>query len=259
MKRRWHVLTGVVFAVAALLALPAAASAQVQLKVMVSGGFIAAYKEVLPEFERTAGVEVVTLTGISQGSGPDTVAAQLGRGVPVDLVIMAKEGLVDLMADGKIAAGTNVDLAKTPVGLAVRAGAPKPNIGTVDAFKQALLHAKSVDIPTSTVGIYLTNKLYPQMGIAEAMARKTTTSRAADLSAGTWELAIRAVSELLHVPGTDFVGNIPPELQYTSVFSAAVVKGSKEPDVAKRLIAFLSSEKATAAIRHSGMEQLALR
>lgn len=254
MKKRWHARTSLALAIAAVLAFPVASFAQVQLKVIVSGGFQAAYQEALPEFERTAGVKITTTSGASQGNGPNTIGAQLARGVPADVVIMAKEGLVDLIADGKIVTGTNVDLAQTPVGMSIRAGAPKPDISTVDAFKKSLLGAKSVAIPPSTVGIYLTTKLFPRLGIADEMAAKTTTS--GSVAKGEAELAVRAVSELLHVPGTDFVGTIPPEIQFISVFSAAVVAGSKEHEASKRLIAFLASENATTAVKNSGMERL---
>src|SRR5215831_17183124 len=127
-----------------------------QLKVIISGGFSAPYRELLPEFERTAGMTVTTTTGGSQGAGPNTIEAQLNRGVPADVVILNKAGLQDLIAHGKIVSGTEVDLAQTPLVIAVRAGAPKPDIRTVEAFKQTLLRAKSVTFTSSTTGIYLT-------------------------------------------------------------------------------------------------------
>src|SRR5580704_6342085 len=94
-----------------------------QVKVIVSGGFSAAFRLALPEFERTTGIAVTTSTGASQGNGPETIGAQLRRGVPADMVIMSREGLADLIAAGRIVAGTDVDLAQTPLGLAVRSGA----------------------------------------------------------------------------------------------------------------------------------------
>jgi molybdate transport system substrate-binding protein len=251
MNKRWLACAPVVLISAAVLVLSAASFAQVQLKVIVSGGFNAAYRELLPEFERTSGIMVTTTMGFSQGEG-DTIAKQLARGVPADVVILAKEGLGDISAD-KIAAGTNVDLAETPTGVSVRAGAPKPDISTVEAFKQMLHRAKIVAIPPSTVGIHLRTKLYPQLGMAEEMAGKTTTDNGA-LAKGDADIAIRAVSELLNIKGADFVGTIPKEIQFISVFSAAVVAGAKEPDAARQLIAFLRSDKATAAIKKSGME-----
>src|SRR6266566_294804 len=116
------------FIIAAVFAVPTASFAQ--LKVIASGGFSAAYREALPEFERTAGVTVTTTSGASQGSGPNTIGAQLRRGVPADVVIMSREGLNELIAEGKIVARSDVDLAQTPLGLSVRAGAPKPDIST---------------------------------------------------------------------------------------------------------------------------------
>jgi molybdate transport system substrate-binding protein len=240
------------FAIAAVLALPATSSAQV--KVIVSGGFSAALQELLPEFERTTSITVTTTRGSSQGNGPNTIGAQLRRGVPADVVIMSREGLDELIADRRIVAKTDVNLAQTPLGMAVRAGAPKPDISTVDAFKQTLLRAKSITFPSSTTGIYMTTKLFPQLGIASEISGKITNTGVIAVASGEAEIAIQPVSELLHAPGADFAGTIPAEIQYVSVFTAAMVAGSKEPEGAKRLIAFLASESAKAAIRKSGME-----
>ncbi|MGD1092371.1 MAG: substrate-binding domain-containing protein [Bryobacteraceae bacterium] len=252
MNMRRRALTTWVFGVAAILGLPAASFAQV--KVIMSGGFSAAYRELLPEFEKATGITVTTTSGASQGSEPNTIGAQLRRGVPADVVIMSREGLDDLIAEGRIATGTDLDLARTPLGMSVRAGAPKPDISTVEAFKQTMLRANSVTFPNSTTGIYLKTKLFPQLGIADQMAAKITASGVAAVAKGEAEIAVQPVSELLHAAGVDFVGTIPPEIQYVSVFAAAMVAGSKEPDASKRLIAFLTSEKAAAGIKRSGME-----
>jgi molybdate transport system substrate-binding protein len=152
-------------------------------------------------------------------------------------------------------ARSDVDLARTPLGVSVRAGDPKPDIGTVDAFKQTLRRAKSITFPSSTTGIYMTTKLFPQLGIASEIAGKITNAGVAAVARGEAEIAIQPVSELLNVPGVDFVGTLPAEIQYISVFSTALVTGSKEPDAGKRLIAFLSSESAKREIRNSGMER----
>jgi len=242
---------------AAALAWPAESFAQ--LNVITSGGFASAYQQMLPQFEKSTGIKVTTARGASQGSGPNTIGAQLRRGVPADVVIMSREGLDDLIADGKIVAGTAVDLAQTPLGLAVRAGASKPDISTVEAFKQTLLRAKSITFPASTTGIYMTAKLFPQLGIADDLARKITNTGVAAVATGDAEIAIQPVSELLHAPGADFVGTIPKEIQYISIFSAAIVAGGKEAEASQRLIAFLKSEPAAKAIRDSGMEPLTSR
>jgi len=246
-----------VFVVLAAVAFPGASFAQV--KVILSGGFTAAYKEVLPEFEKTSGIKVTTSNGASQGNGPNTIGAQLRRGEPADVVIMNRAGLDDLIAEGKIAAGTDVDLAQTLIVVAIRSGAPKPDISTVDAFKQTLLGAKSVSVDASTSGIYLTTKAFPRLGIAKEMAGKTIKEGAAAVASGKAEIAVMLVSEILPVKGAEVVGTVPAAIQDPSVFSAAVVAGAKEVESAKRLIAFLTSQSASAAIKRSGMEPLSRR
>lgn len=243
--------------IATLALFPKEASAQV--RVMTSGGFATPLNAALPEFEKATGISVTVVLGKSQGSDPATIAAQLGRGVAADVVILSREGLNDLISDHKVVADSAVDLAKTPLGMAVRAGAPKPDISTVEAFKNTLLHAKSITYPSSTTGIYMATKLFPRLGIAGALAAKSTNAGVATVAKGDTEIAIQPVSELLHVPGTDFVGTLPQSIQYISVFSTALVAASNNADAAKRLIAFLSSKKAGDAIRNSGMEPLGSR
>jgi molybdate transport system substrate-binding protein len=254
MNKRWHARIKLVLVIAAVFARPTASPAQI--KVITSGGFSAALQELVPGFEKATGITVTTGSGASQGNGPNTIAAQLRRGVSADVVIMSREGLDDLIAEGRIVARSDVDLAQTPLGVAVRAGAPKPDISTVDAFKRTLLRAKSITFPDSTTGIYMMTKLFPRLGIAGEISGKITHTGVAAVAKGDAEIAIQPVSELLHAPGSDFVGTIPAEIQYISVFSTALVAGSKESQAFKRLIAFLKSESAMKAIRNSGMEPL---
>ena len=157
----------ILLAIATFLAYPSAAHAQ--LKVIISGGFSTAYRQVLPEFEGSTGITVTTLSGASQGKGPETIAAQLSRGVAADVAILSREGLSELIAAGRIAAGTDIDLARAALGAAVRSGTRKPDISSVAAFKQALLSAKVVAVPASTSGIYLTSDLFPRLGIADKL------------------------------------------------------------------------------------------
>src|ERR1700760_718523 len=149
-----------------------------KLTVIISGGFSLAYHKVLPDFERSTGIAVTTLSGASQGTGPKTIKPQLEAGADVDVVIMSKEGLGELIAIGRIAAGSNAELATVPLGAAVRQGQPKPDIRTVDAFKRAVLGARLVAIPASTSGIFLKDEVFPSLGIADkgslrGMARGT--------------------------------------------------------------------------------------
>jgi len=230
------------------------------LHVLISGGFSFAYEQLVPEFERASGIHVTTGSGASQGTGPQTIAAQLARGVAADVVILSREGLTELIAAQRIAPGMDVDLAQVPLGVAVRAGASKPDVNTVAAFKQLMLNAKTVAMPGSTSGIWLKTDLFPRLGIADKVGMKLAP-RGSDatrmVATGEVDLAVMPVSEILHATGVDFAGHLAPEIQFVQVFSAAAVAGSKEIEGAKQLIAFLTSPRAGEAITNSGMEPLA--
>jgi molybdate transport system substrate-binding protein len=253
MNDRWIARIYLILAVAVVMVLPAPAFAQV--KVLMSGGFRAAYDDILPGFEKKTGISAITSMGASQGDGPNTIGAQLRRAVPVDVVIMSKAGLTELVKDGKIAAGTEVDLAQSPLGIAVRRGSPKPDIRTVEAFKQALLRAKSITFQSATV-VYLRDTLLPQLGITDNVMAKHTEIGPSAVATGAAQVAIAPVSEILHVPGVEYIGTIPPQIQLVQTFSAAVVSGSNEMAASKQLIAFLASDSAKATIRKSGMDPL---
>ena len=143
--------------------------------------------------------------------------------------------------------------------MAVRAGAPKPDVSTVEAFKQILLKAKTVVIPGSTSGIWLIADLFPRLGIAERINVKATprgTDATGMVAAGGADLAIMPVSEIVHAPGVDYAGSLSPEIQFVQTFSAGVVAGSGNIEGSKRLIEFVASAHASEAIRNSGMEPL---
>ena len=258
MNKRYHAPAWVVLAIAAVLAMPIPSFAQV--KVIISGGFSPAYREVVPGFERTTGISVTTASGASQGIGPDTIGAMLRRGELADVVILNRPGLAELIAQGRIVAGTEVDLAQTLIGVAVRAGAPKPDISTVEAFRQTLVRAKTIAAPGSSTAM-ITDVL-SRLGISDQVAVKIPsrgTESIAMVARGDAVLAIQPVSEILNMPGVEFAGTIPTELQHPTVFAAAIVVGSKESEASRRLIAFLASDGATAAIKRSGMEPLPRR
>jgi len=229
------------------------------LKVLVSGGFSGPYEHLIPEFERTSGIKVTTLSGSSQGTGPQTIAAQLARGIAADVVILSREGLTELIRAQRIAAGTDVDLARTPIGVAVRAGAPKPDVSTVEALKKALLRARTVAVPSSTSGIFLMEEIFPRLGIADKIDIKATprgTGAAAMVASGEVDIGLLPVSEIVHAKDVDLAGVIAEEIQLHQIFAAAVVSGSKEAEAATQLIAFLSSARAAATIQRGGMEPL---
>jgi molybdate transport system substrate-binding protein len=255
MTRLSRKTVGVLAAALALMAMPGMARSQI--RVITSGGFAAPLRAALPVFEKDTGIAVTVILGKSQGAGPDTIAAQLERGVAADVVILSREGLNDLITGNRIITKSDADLARTPLGLAVRAGAPKPDITTVAGFKDALLGARAITYPSSTTGIYMVTKLFPQLGIAKEVAAKSSNAGIAAVAKGEADIAIQPVSELLHVPGTDFVGTLPASIQYVSVFSAGLVKGTGQEDQARKLVGFLTSAKAGDAMRDSGMEPMA--
>jgi molybdate transport system substrate-binding protein len=228
-----------------------------QLKVIISGGFSTAYRQVLPEFERSSGIAVTTLSGASQGKGPETISAQLGRGVSADVAILSREGLDELIAQRRIVPGSDAGLALAALGAAVRKGARRPAIDTVAAFKQALVSARVVAVPASTSGIYLTDVLFPRLGIADQLDTRVMprgSQSAALVASGEAAIAVQPSSELMSVAGLDFLGPIPDELQLIQTFCAAIVAGSKEIEAARQLIEFLVSERTATAIRENGME-----
>jgi molybdate transport system substrate-binding protein len=133
-------------------------------------------------------------------------------------------------------------------------------VSTVEAFRQVLLHAKTIAVPGSTSGIWLTTDLFPRLGIAEKInveVRPRGTDAAAMVAAGKADVGVLPTSEIVYAPGVAFAGNIAPEIQFVQTFSAAIVAGSKEIEGSRRLIGFLTSVRAAEAIRKSGMEPLA--
>ena len=227
------------------------------MKVIISGGFSGAYELLKPDFERTSGIKIETGSGASQGSGPQTIGAQLARGVPADVVILSREGLAELIAARRIAAGSDVDLAQVPIGVAVRAGAAKPDLGSVDAFKRLVTKARTVAVPASTSGIFLVKDVFPRLGIAAQVNAKMTPrgSGAAEMVAnGEADIGLLPVSEILCAPGVEHAGVLHDDIQLIQIFSAAIVADSNEADAARRLIDFLASDRAAQAIRQAGME-----
>ena len=244
--------------VSALLLAGSASAAEV--RVMISGGLTAAYKELVPEFERLTGNKVLTAYGPSMGTTVNAIPIRLERGEPADVLIMVGYALGDLVKQGKVVADSRVDLVKSPIGVAVKSGAPKPDISSADAVKRALLATKTIAYSDSASGVYVSTEMFEKLGIADAMkdkARKIPATPVGEIVArGDAEIGFQQVSELLPVQGIDIVGQLPSELQKVTVFSAGIASVSKEPDAGKALIKFLASPTASAVIIKSGMEPI---
>jgi len=244
---------------AALVFAGAAAAADVH--VMISAGFFGVYSQLGPAFEKATGHRLVTVRGPSMGDSPESIPTRLGRGESADVVIL-DGGAADALAQrGLVRTESKVELAKSQVGMVVRSGAPKPDIGTAAAFRKTLLDAKSIAYSDSGSGTYLSTKLFPQMGIADRIAGKSRKVRgppsgepvAAVVARGEAEIGFQQVSELIHVPGVDFVGALPAELQPGFSFAGAITVNAKEPDAAKALLRFLSAPEAAPTITKAGL------
>ena len=265
MKKALHSSARLIFFLALLLTLPSAAFAQVT--VIMSGGFAVAYKELLPEFERTSGIKVTTTSGASMGDGPNTIPNQIRRGVPADIVILSREGLADLIEERRTVAGTDMDLARSLQGMVVRAGAPRPDISSVEAFKRTLLDAASIAYSDSGSGTYLSTTLFAKLGVANQVEGKSRKVRgppsgepvAAVVARGEVEIGFQQVSELIHVPGVTYVGPIPAALQPGSSFAGAITSQARELDAARALLRFLASPQADATIVESGLTPIPRR
>ena len=229
-----------------------------EIRVMTSGGFTAAYLQLVPRFERATGHKVQTTFGGSLGDNPQTIPNRLQRGEPADIVILAAASLDALIAEGKVVAGSRVDLVRSKIGMAVRAGAPKPDISSVAALKATLLRASSIAYSASASGVYLSTELFQQLGIADQVLPRSRNAGgervAALLRRGEAEIAFQQISELLPEAGIDYVGPLPPEVQRITVFAAGIASGSKNPELARSLIRFLASADAVPVIRQTGLE-----
>jgi molybdate transport system substrate-binding protein len=245
---------------AGALLLSATANAA-EVRVMISGGLTAAFNALVPVFEKQTGNKVLVAYGPSMGTTTNAIPVRLARGEPADVLIMVGYALNDLAKKGKVVEGSQVELVKSAIGVAVKAGAPKPDISSADAVKHALLSAKSVAYSDSASGVYIQNEMFRKLGIEDQMkgkARMIPATPVGEIVArGEAELGFQQISELKPVAGIDIVGPLPDALQKITVFSAGIATGAKEPDAGKALIKFLASPQASAEIVKSGMEPIA--
>jgi molybdate transport system substrate-binding protein len=234
--------------VAACVLLLAAIDARAdEIHVVTSGGFTAAYLELVSQYESTTHNRLITEFGPSMGTTHNAIPVRLDRGEAIDVVILAVPALEELIKQGKVRADSRVDLVQSKIGMAVKAGAPHPDISTVDALKRTLLAAKSIAYSDSASGVYLSTELFPKLGIeADPVGGVVAT--------GEFEIGFQQISELRPVKGIDIVGELPPGAQKITVFSAGIPTTATHVDAAKALIQWLASPAAYAAIRKSGLE-----
>jgi molybdate transport system substrate-binding protein len=258
---RWSVTV-----VAVALVIPATLLAE-DVRVMTSAGFYSVYTELGPEFERVTGHHLITTRGPSMGDSPEAIPNRLARGETADVIILDGGIVDDLTLKGVVRDGSKVVLALSQVGMAVRAGARVPDIGSVDAFRRTLLAAGSIGYSDSGSGTYLSMVLFPKLGIAEQIAGKSRKVRgppsgepvAAVVARGEVEIGFQQVSELMNVPGVMLVGALPADLQPGFTFAGAIPITATQPDAAAALLRFLASPAASAVKTKYGLAAPAAR
>src|SRR5262245_45350114 len=209
--------------------------------------------EIGPEFERATGHRIAVAVDVAAA-----MARRFEAGEPCDLLVVIENQLDGLIKRGKILASSRTVLARSGIGVEVRAGAPKPDIGTVEAFKRALLDAKSIAyLKEGASGVYLAG-LLERLGIATAIEPKLTrpdTDTVSKLVAeGKIELGIVVITQILTTPGVELVGPLPPEIQSYLVFAAGVASNSPVRGPALELLKHMTGERARRALRTQGME-----
>src|SRR6202158_1980420 len=252
---RWLSMIGV----ATLLVVETASAADVH--VMISAGFYGVYSELGPAFERASGHHLVTTRGPSMGDSPEAIPARLARGEAADVVILDGAAADRLGERGLVRADSKTEFARSLIGMVVRSGDAKPDIGSVEALRSTLLTAKSIAYSDSGSGTYLSTTLFPKLGVADQVAGKSLKVRgppsgepvAKVVARGDAEIGFQQVSELIHVPGITFVGPLPAEVQPMFSFAGALTNTARQPEAANALIRFLASPEAAPVILKAGL------
>ena len=221
-----------------------------QIQVMLSLAFKAAYLDLVPRFERESGLAVTTTF-----VGGAEIAKRLRAGEETDLVIMAGKGIDDLIAEGLLAKGSRVDLVRSKIGVAVKAGAPRPDISSADALKRTLHSAKSIAYSSGPSGVYLA-EVFKRWELPPAKLHQTAPGMPAGdvVASGQCEIGFQQISELMPVKGIDYIGPLPEELQLVTIFSAAIGAKAKNAQAASALVRYFTSSGIAATLAKHGLD-----
>lgn len=233
------------------------------IRLMTSGGFAEAHQRLSPVFEQQTGGTVESIYGSSMGESTTSIPHRLERGEPADVVVLARSALDKLVAQGHVVPGSQVDLVRSSIGLAVRAGAAVPDIGTEAQFKQLLLTAPSIAYSASASGTYYETQMLKKLGIEAQVlpkSKKVVGDRVGTIVArGDAAVGLQQVSELLPIAGITYVGRLPDSVQSYTVFSAGIATRAQNPEGAKALLRFYQSAAAKPVIEKTGLEAIAAR
>jgi molybdate transport system substrate-binding protein len=225
----------------------------VEIKVLSSIATREAYLELVPQFESASGHKVSTTW-----AGTTAIMQRMAAGETYDLVMISSTELDELIRQGKIVSRSRVDLAKSGIGIAVKAGAKRPDVGSAEALKKALLAASTVGYTSGPSGVYM-GSLVERMGIAAEVKAKFRSVPSGGtigtiVASGDCEIGFQQVSELVHIPGIDYIGPLPTDVQRVTVFSCGLQTGAMQPDAAKALVAFLTTSAAKNVMTKHGLE-----
>ena len=240
-------------AVAACSLLMTLAAQAADIRMLAAGAVKDAFLELVPQFESSSGNKVT-----ATWTGSADIRKRIAAGEAFDFVIVGAPDIDAFIRDGKMMPGSRVDIARSGVGIAVKAGSSRPDISSSDAVRKALLSARTVAYSTGPSGVYV-QRLFDRLGIADQMKDKSRQTPpgvrvARFLANGEAELGFQQVSELVHEAGIDFLGPLPAEIQNVTVYSSGIPLDSKAPEPAKALQAFLSAPAATTVFRKNGMD-----
>ena len=237
---------------------PAGTAPIAEIHAIVTGALTAPFREIVPAFELATGHKVIVAIGPSDGESKAALPVRLRSGEPADVVIMIGTALDGLIKQGMFEPAMRVDVAQSGIGVGVCAGAPRPDVSSADALRQTLLNAQSIGYSEGASGVYVSTELLKRLGIAEQLAPKmrliTGELVGEALIRGDVPLGIQQISELRAVEGVDYLGPLPGDLQHTTIVTAAVSRNTKEADVARAFVSFLSSPEATQALTNAGLD-----
>jgi molybdate transport system substrate-binding protein len=244
-------IASILATVCALLLASLAGAAEI--KVISTQATQEAYLELVAQFEKTTGHKVTTVF-----TGTLNVQKRLAAGEAYDMLIMAGPAIDDQIKQGRAVAGSRVDLARSGTGVAVRKGAAKPDVSSVEAFKKTLLAAKSLGYSTGPSGLYMLS-VFEKLGIADEVKGKLKQTPSGVfvgtlIANGEAEIGFQQISELVHFEGIDYVGPLPGDLQVMTQFSSAIHSGASQADAARALVKFLTAPAAASIIRKHGLE-----
>ena len=223
-----------------------------ELQALISNALAESFRDIVPEFERTGQMKVVS------SFGGDDIPKRLEAGEPADVLVIWRKDLDKLVKQGLVIKGSEVDVVRSNIGVAVRAGAPKPDISSVDALRRALINANSIAYSASISGVYVSTELFPKLGIAEQVKGKSKRiegMRVGEaIARGDAEIGFQQVSELLPISGIQYLGPLPTQVQRVTFFSAGIAANAKNPAGARTLIRFLTSSAASPVFQKRGLD-----